>query len=86
MKKITLGVIVGNRGFFPDALAQQGRKNIMAVLKDNGYNAVALKLNDTKLAEEFKAEHQNVDTDAEPRRLCLRLFNGSWSIHSGPGG
>ena len=38
MRKTTFGVIVGNRGFFPDALAKQGRKNILDVLKKNGFN------------------------------------------------
>ena len=48
MKKTTFGVIVGNRGFFPDALAKQGRKNILEVLKGNGFNAVALPMQETK--------------------------------------
>ena len=65
MKKITFGVIVGNRGFFPDALAKEGRKNIMAVLRENGYNAVALKLNDTKFGA--------VETYGEAKQ-CAALF------------
>ncbi|MBN2314251.1 MAG: L-fucose/L-arabinose isomerase family protein [Sedimentisphaerales bacterium] len=48
MNKNTFGVIVGNRGFFPDALAKQGRKNILDVLKKNGFNSVALSLQETK--------------------------------------
>jgi len=48
MKKVTFGVIVGNRGFFPDSLAKEGRKNILEVLKENGYNSVALSMKDTK--------------------------------------
>ena len=36
MSKTTFGVIVGNRGFFPDMLAKEGRKNIIDVLKKNG--------------------------------------------------
>jgi L-fucose isomerase-like protein len=48
MKKTTFGVIVGNRGFFPDILAKQGRKDILDVLKKNGFNAVALSMQDTK--------------------------------------
>ena len=48
MKKTTFAVIVGNRGFFPDALARQGRKDILETLKKNGYNAVALSTQDTK--------------------------------------
>ena len=48
MKKITFGVIVGNRGFFPDVLAKQGRKSILDVLKKNGYKPVVLSTQDTK--------------------------------------
>ncbi len=48
MKKVTLGVIVGNRGFFPDILAKEGRKNILDVLKKNGFNSVALSMQQTK--------------------------------------
>jgi len=48
MKKTTFGVIVGNRGFFPDELAKQGRKNVLDVLRKNGYGAVALPMQDTK--------------------------------------
>ena len=48
MKKMTFAVIVGNRGFFPDALIKQGRKDILDVLKTNGYNTVALTMKETK--------------------------------------
>jgi L-fucose isomerase-like protein len=48
MKKNTFGVIVGNRGFFPDVLAKEGRKNILDVLKKNGCKSVALSMQDTK--------------------------------------
>jgi L-fucose isomerase-like protein len=48
MKKTTFGVIVGNRGFFPDALAKQGRKDILDVLKKNGFNSIALPVKETK--------------------------------------
>ena len=48
MKKTTFGVIVGNRGFFPDMLAKQGRKDILGVLKANGFGSVALSMKETK--------------------------------------
>jgi L-fucose isomerase-like protein len=48
MGKVTFGVIVGNRGFFPDILAKEGRKDILEVLRTNGYGAVALSTTDTK--------------------------------------
>ena len=69
----TLGVLVGNRGFFPAELCEQGRKTILAVLKDEGIDAVALAPKDTrfgsvesfadakKCAELFKANRQKID-------------------------
>jgi len=48
MSKVTFGVIVGNRGFFPDVLAKEGRKEILEVLRNNGYGAVTLAMTDTK--------------------------------------
>ncbi len=35
-KPLTFGVIVGNRGFFPDHLAKEGREEILAVLEKAG--------------------------------------------------
>ena len=34
MKKTTFGVIIGNRGFFPDILVKDGRKAILDQLKN----------------------------------------------------
>jgi len=48
MEKTTFAVIVGNRGFFPDALARKGRKDILDVLKKNGFSSVALSMQQTK--------------------------------------
>lgn len=42
MSTTTFGVIVGNRGFFPDELARDGRKNILAILKKLGYQSICL--------------------------------------------
>jgi L-fucose isomerase-like protein len=44
----TLGVIVGNRGFFPAHLAESGRKTILEVLEQEGINAICLTPEDTK--------------------------------------
>jgi L-fucose isomerase-like protein len=44
----TLGVIVGNRGFFPAELARTGRVTILKVLQEEGFNAVALTPEETK--------------------------------------
>ena len=65
MQKTTFGVITGNRGFFPDVLAKQGRKDILDVLKSNGYNAVALSMQDTK--------YGSVETYADAKK-CAELF------------
>ncbi|UCD38454.1 MAG: L-fucose/L-arabinose isomerase family protein [Fidelibacterota bacterium] len=46
-KEVTLGVIVGNRGFFPDHLCKTGRETILAVLKREGIRTVALSPKDT---------------------------------------
>jgi L-fucose isomerase-like protein len=48
MNGVTLGVIVGNRGFFPDHLCDTGRQTILKVLAEEGINAVALTPQDTK--------------------------------------
>jgi len=65
MNKTTFGVIVGNRGFFPDALAKEGRKTILETLKKNGYDSVALSMQDTK--------YGTVETFADAKK-CAALF------------
>ncbi len=65
MKKTTFGVIVGNRGFFPDHLAKSGRKNILDVLKKNDFNTVSLSMQDTKYGA--------VETFADAKK-CAALF------------
>ena len=42
MKQLTLGLIVGNRGFFPAHLCETGRKTIIKVLEAEGIKVVAL--------------------------------------------
>jgi L-fucose isomerase-like protein len=65
MKKTTFAVIVGNRGFFPDVLAKEGRKNILEVLKKNGFGSVALSMQQTKYGA--------VETFADAKK-CAALF------------
>src|SRR4030043_1772536 len=65
MKKTTFGVIVGNRGFFPDHLAKSGRKAMLDVLRKNGFNAVSLSMQDTKYGA--------VETFADAKK-CAALF------------
>ncbi|MFW9867565.1 MAG: L-fucose/L-arabinose isomerase family protein [Candidatus Thorarchaeota archaeon] len=47
-KKLTFGIIVGNRDVFPDHLAKEGRIEIIEIMKDLGYKYVILSEEDTK--------------------------------------
>src|SRR5260370_30162524 len=62
---MTLGVIVGNRGFFPDHLARSGRKDMIAALTAKGIRPVILDENDSKFGA--------VETRQEAAR-CADLF------------
>ncbi len=69
----TLGLIVGNRGFFPSELCEEGRKRVLKVLAELGINVVALTPEDTpfgtvesyedakKCAALFKANAGKID-------------------------
>lgn len=46
--KQTFGLIVGNRGFFPDELAREGRECLVKLLKKKDFNVVVLGTHDTK--------------------------------------
>lgn len=48
-KKITLGVIFGNRNFFPDAVVIEGRRDMLRVLDEMGIGYVTLSEDETKL-------------------------------------
>ena len=41
-RTMTFGIVVGNRGFFPDHLAKTGRDEILAVLEGVGAKAIVL--------------------------------------------
>ncbi|MGD0369326.1 MAG: hypothetical protein ABSA94_17885, partial [Acidobacteriaceae bacterium] len=41
-KQLTFGLIVGNRGFFPDHLAKEGREEMLGVLGKAGIRAITL--------------------------------------------
>ena len=64
-KKMVIGVIVGNRGFFPDHLAKSGREDILRVLQAADMEVVALTPEESK--------HGAVETREESRR-CADLF------------
>ncbi len=63
--RMTLGVIIGNRGFFPDHLAESGRREILAALERAGVDAVVPAQNETKSGA--------IETRAEAR-LCADVF------------
>lgn len=63
--KATLGVIVGNRDFFPDRLISEGRQDIIKLFKSMNIEAVMLEETDTKLG--------SVETYAHAK-ACADLF------------
>ena len=65
MSTPTLGVIVGNRGFFPDHLCETGRQTILKVLAEEGIDVVALTPEDTKFG--------SVESLADAEK-CATLF------------
>jgi len=64
-KQMTFGLIIGNRGFFPDHLAQSGREEMIRVLESAGYGVVVPSAELTKYGA--------VETRAEARK-CAALF------------
>ncbi len=65
-QKMTFGVIVGNRGFFPDTLAKKGRQDILNALKNVGHDAICLTEKDTKFG--------SVETYNDAKK-CAELFS-----------
>ena len=64
-RTMTMGVIVGNRGFFPDHLAKSGREEILRALGTAGMEVVAL--------DPTESKYGAVETREESRR-CAELF------------
>jgi L-fucose isomerase-like protein len=64
-RKMTFGVIVGSRGFFPHHLAKSGREEIISVLEAAGARALVLSPEESK--------NGAVETYAESQR-CAELF------------
>jgi L-fucose isomerase-like protein len=61
----TLGVVIGNRDFFPDQLVAEARQDILDLTRDLGIRPVLISLEEGKLG--------GVETHAEARR-CAELF------------
>jgi len=69
----TLGIIIGNRGFFPAHLCESGRRDILRVLEKEGIKAITLPVEATKFgaveslsdaqkcADLFKAHREEID-------------------------
>jgi L-fucose isomerase-like protein len=65
---MTMGLIVGNRGFFPDHLAKSGREEMLQVLESAGIDVVVLTPEQSK--------HGAVETREEAKR-CAALFRAA---------
>src|ERR1039458_1647937 len=65
VRPVTLGVIVGNRGFFPHHLAASGRKAVLDRLAEAGITAV--------IPDEDATDHGAIESLAEAR-LCADVF------------
>jgi L-fucose isomerase-like protein len=65
MATTTLGILIGNRDFFPDALIGEGRNDILSVCKAMGIDTVLLDENDTKLGA--------IESHSDARK-CAALF------------
>jgi L-fucose isomerase-like protein len=73
MDKVTLGLIVSNRGFFPGHLCEMGRQEVLRVLAEEGLEVIALNTTDTpfgsvetlqdseKCAALFRAHRAEID-------------------------
>src|SRR4029077_16785848 len=64
----TFGVIVGNRGFFPDVLARDGREEILRVLGEQGHKTYCLTPEESKFG--------SVETHEEAKR-CAAMFGAA---------
>src|SRR5215813_8762818 len=65
---MTFGMIVGNRGFFPDHLAKSGREEMITAIEKAGHSVVAVGPEETK--------HGAIETRPEAAR-CADLFRAN---------
>jgi L-fucose isomerase-like protein len=64
-RPVTLGVVVGNRGFFPHHLAAKGRETVLRALGEAGIQAV--------VPDAGSTDHGAIESLAEAR-LCAEVF------------
>ncbi len=74
MEKITFGVVVGTRGFFPSALAVEGRKQLIEKLEKMGFGVI--------IAPEGATPHGAVETSADAL-VYSHLFHDKKDIIDG---
>ena len=65
MEQPTLGVIIGNRGFFPDHLCESGRQEILQILEEEGIRPIILDVEASKFG--------SVETLQDAQK-CAALF------------
>jgi L-fucose isomerase-like protein len=63
VRPVTLGVIVGNRGFFPSHLAQSGRKTVLKVLQAEGIQAICLDESESQFGAVFSLQDSHKCSD-----------------------
>lgn len=61
----TIGLIVGNRGFFPSELCAEGRQRVIIVLKKEGFNIIALSKEST---------HYGTVESYQDAKKCAEIF------------
>jgi len=71
---VTLGVIIGNRDFFPDVLVGEARNDLVRLFEQLGIRSVMLSPQDTKLG--------GVETFADARK-CAELFRRNRDVIDG---
>jgi len=74
MANVTLGVIIGNRDFFPDVLAGEARRDLLKVFGEMGIEAVLLDEQASKLGAVETWEHA---------KRCAELFRANRDRISG---
>src|ERR1035438_1843443 len=67
-ERLTFGLLVGSRGFFPGHLASTGREEMTARLTKSGYDVIVLGPGDTT--------HGAVQTRADAKK-CAALFRSN---------
>jgi len=65
VRRVTLGVIVGNRGFFPGHLAAKGREEMLRALREEGIDAVII---------DAAATNHGAIESRDEAKACAALF------------